>query len=197
MTDLVRIQILRLYRAFHAGEVAGFPPAEAAMLIRAGIGRRDEAAAGQGADGLPTDAFDGLSRAALITYGRDRLGLDEDPPNDATDDELRAALRALAAEHRDADFQDGPNRLDHPAQSAQVDGAVTLRGIGSPNPVPRRSTARRLPPASSAGDQLDAMDRPHLEALARTKLGLDAVDPDLTDDELRGQIRALADAAQA
>lgn len=194
MTELVRIKIQKLYRSFHAGDVAGFPLAEARALIRSGHGTFDGVAP-EGA-ALPSDTFDGLSRAAMIAYARDHFGVVEAPPEEATDDDLRAALRELAAEHRDADFQSGANRLDHPAQSAQVDGAVTLRGVGSENAVARKATSTRLPPPSPAGDQLDAMDRPHLEALAKVKLKLTDIDPELTDDELRAQIRTLAEAAQ-
>ena len=190
-TALVRIALLGLYKSFHAGDVAGFPAYEADAIIRAGKGRLDGVAPAGVA--VPSDAFDGLSRAEMILYARDVFEVTQDPPADATDEDLRAALRALAVEHRAADFQEGPARLDHPTQSAQVDGEVTVRGVGTENAVPRRDTPKRLTvPVSPAGDQLDAMDRLHLEALAMTKLGVPAIDPELTDDELRGQIRTLA-----
>ena len=55
-----------------------------------------------------------------------------------------------------------------------------------------------VPPASAAPvtlDQLDALDRQHLEAFATTKAGFAQVDPTLSDDDLRAQIRASIDAS--
>ena len=55
-----------------------------------------------------------------------------------------------------------------------------------------------VPAAPAPGpsvDQLDALDRAHLEAFALTKAGFTEIDPALSDDELRDQIRAMFDAA--
>ena len=48
--------------------------------------------------------------------------------------------------------------------------------------------------APQSWDQLDVMDRAHLEAFAKSKCKMGEIDPTLSDDELREQIRAVADA---
>ncbi len=51
----------------------------------------------------------------------------------------------------------------------------------------------QVPGPTPSLDMLDAMDRPHLEAFAKVKAGIAEIDPDLSDDELRAQIRDIAE----
>lgn len=98
----------------------------------------------------------------------------------------------------DFDAMSREQLLDHAARVLGLTGAppddvddddirAGLKAHAVGMPVPEAS-----PPPPSI-DQLDALDRQHLEAFALTKAGFTEIDPDLSDDELRNQIRALFD----
>ena len=78
---------------YEAGDTAGFPRAIADRYV----------ASGRAAYVLPSalaggpDDFDTMTRAELLTYAREHLGLTDDPPAAISDDEIRAGLRAQAA----------------------------------------------------------------------------------------------------
>lgn len=72
---------------------------------------------------------------------------------------------------------------------ADLREALKAHAVGMPVPP-----AEPVEPGPSV-DQLDALDRLHLEAFATTKAGFTEIDPALSDDELRDQIRAVFDAS--
>ena len=81
-----------------AGDIAGFPDAKAQDLVDRGVAVFFGASTVAAAPLVPTgDLFDTMDRAGLVTYGRDKLGLTDDPPASVSDDDLRDALRAKAA----------------------------------------------------------------------------------------------------
>lgn len=150
MTQQRTVTFLRPVPPNGPGDVAGLPAAVAARLIASGHAEEyDPARAVVQAVDLSV-----MDRAALISHGRAILGFEDDPPEEVTDDELRAAIQA----HHDG------------------------------MPVPDA-------PVEVALDQLDALDRPHLEAFAISKAGFEHVDSALSDDELRAQIRAAVEAS--
>ena len=80
---------------YEAGDTAGFPAEVAARYVASGRAVYVKAPAASA--GGPDD-FDGMDRAALLAYARDHLGLVEAPPSTISDDEIRAGLRAQAAD---------------------------------------------------------------------------------------------------
>lgn len=148
MTTLA-ILFHQAYPPHQPGDIAGFPQAIAERLVERRIA--------DWADRLPESPadFGAMSREQLLDHAARVLGLTEAPPEDVSDDDLRAGLQAHA--------------------------------IGMPVPT--------APPPEPTLDQLDALDRQHLEAFALTKAGFTEIDPTLSDNELREQIRALFDVA--
>lgn len=116
---------------------------------------------------------------ALASSLRDRRIVSFDDPVAAPDFAAmdRAELVAYGRAH--LGLVDEP-----PADVSDDEIRTALQGAGAADPV--------LPGASSGWDSLDVMDRVHLEAFARVKCRMGEIDPELTDDELRGQIRAVA-----
>ena len=122
----------------------------------------------------------GLS-ATLAANLRARGIVSYDDPKDEPDFAAmdRAALVAYGRLHHG--LVDEP-----PAEVSDDDLREALGGAVPPG----------LPDGTQATwDQLESMDRVHLEAFARTKCRMDVIDADLTDVELRSQIRAVAAAS--
>lgn len=140
---------------YEPGDVAGFPAALAQRLVDRGVASFTDTA--------PVVDFAAMTRAELVRYAVDVLGIDGEPPAEVSDDDLRAGLAAQA-------------------ELARAGAAAVSTDPADLAPVL---------------DQLDALDRAHLEAFAKTKAGMAEIDPTLTDDELRAQIRAVADVGGA
>ena len=155
MSQNIRVTFLLSSPPYEPGDVAGFPAVLAQRIVDRGVASFTDAA--------PAVDFAAMNRADLVRFAADALGIEDEPPAEVSDDELRAGL------------------------AAQVEAARTAPVLVATDPMD-------LAPIL---DQLDALDRAHLEAFATTKAGMSAIDPTLTDDELRAQIRAVAEAGGA
>ncbi len=124
------ILFLQPFAPYVAGDVAGFPDARAQDLVDRGVASfyaLPGASAPSAASAAPCgDLFDAMDRAALIAYGRDHLGLTDDPPAEVTDAALRDALRAKAVEAAQAPAGDQAA----PVGSAPADAGTAAKGKG-------------------------------------------------------------------
>ena len=79
---------------YEAGDVAGFPLAHARELVDRGIAAYHPP---ETADAVPGEPIDDLlatmNRNQLVAFGREHLGMTDEPGADIGDDELRAAIR--------------------------------------------------------------------------------------------------------
>ncbi len=93
--DLVGVTFHHGSPPYEAGDTAGFPADVAARYVASGRAVYVKAQAAPAGD---PDDFDAMDRVALLAYARDHLGLVEAPPASISDDEIRAGLRAQAAD---------------------------------------------------------------------------------------------------
>jgi hypothetical protein len=81
-----------------AGDIAGFPPAQAQAFVDRGIATfHTFPSANADEDEALDDAFAVMDRASLIAYGKEKLGMTDEPAADVSDDQLRDAIRAATA----------------------------------------------------------------------------------------------------
>lgn len=119
--------------------------------------------------GLPTATAKALEARGVLVIAKPAVDF-------ATLD--RAALVEYAREHLGV--------LEEPPESVGDDELRdALRAALQPSDTP-------VVVATATWDQLDALDRIHLEAFAKVKCKMGDIDPALSDDELRAQIRAVA-----
>lgn len=87
---------------YEAGDVAGFPLTLAQSFVDRRIAtfhafEADEPETATDDTAALDDAFSVMDRASLLAYGKEKLGMTDEPPAEVTDDQLRAALREAAA----------------------------------------------------------------------------------------------------
>lgn len=93
MSALVPLRLVRAYRLWNAGEVAGFPAAEAEAMVAAGTAAPLDAPA---APPPQSPDFEAMTKAEIVTWASGALGATLD--DRATKPELVAQALALYAQ---------------------------------------------------------------------------------------------------
>ncbi len=97
MTDHRAVKFHRASAPYNAGEIAGFTAIHASRLVERGVAEYWPPIVAEVEQEEPVlhepDILDGMDRAQLIAFGKQHLGMTEEPSSDMSDDTLRAAIR--------------------------------------------------------------------------------------------------------
>ncbi len=106
---------------YEAGDVAGFPRAVADRYVASGRASFfvPRVVAGGGAD-----PFAAMTRADMIAYAREHLGLVDAPPAEISDDEIRDGLRAAAADAAEGDAPQAVSQAATPVPPVATQAAA-------------------------------------------------------------------------
>ena len=125
----VAVTFLRGMAPYEAGDIAGFSHARAHALVQRRIADFHPATpdtAVSAAGPTEPDILDAMDRPHLVAFGREHLGMRDEPPIEITDVALRHAIRAnvdpaLLIVEADGEIEDGGEQEQVPPEASKQD----------------------------------------------------------------------------